>query len=99
MIGRGAVRLHQVDGGEIAVAVGTPSVDVPGGRGAVIEGIVNVGRKRQVVAQRADIARGGAEALAELPLDGEVELVALGPLEIEVDGKQSGREDEAPGGG
>src|SRR6202041_145186 len=45
-------------------------------------GSIDVLGKRQIVAEVADVGRGDAEIRGDLPLDREIELVAIRPLEI-----------------
>ena len=94
VVGSGAVGLHDIDGGELAPSSGPPAVDV-GSRGSgAAEGIVDVGRERQVMAESADVSRRHGESARDLPLDGEVELIAERPLEVESDGQQTGGKNE-----
>ena len=62
---------------DVACSAGRASGCERTGRGGI-----DVLCKRQVVAHGADVSRGHAEIRCDLPLDGEIELIAIRPLEI-----------------
>ena len=53
------------------------------------DGVVHVTPEREVAVERADVGRGHADDVGELPLNPDVGLVGVGPVEIQIDAEDS----------
>ena len=93
VIGSGLVRHEESHCAESRIGPARQDVGAAAGRGRSNHRIVDVAIKRQVVTQCSNVSCRSRQVLGQLALDGKVQLIRVGPLEVGVD-----RKDPAAGG-